>query len=96
MFKTIEDDKLTTVTGANAFGAAYKFGYKAGGLVTRIYERTKKGAAMVVDPANSSRLIPQADIPVVGPILKDKGFPNVGQGATDVVNDMANLHAVPR
>ena len=96
MFTTIEDEKLTSVTGANALGLAYKFGYKAGGFVTRIYEKTKKGAQMVVDPSNSSRMIPQADIPVVGPILTRKGFPNVGAGATDVVNDMADLHAVPR
>jgi len=96
MFKTISQDQLANITGGAGSGAAYNFGYGAGGLVTKAYEALPSGARMVNDPSNSSRMIPKADIPVVGPLLTRIGFPNVGAGATDVVNDRANLHAIPR
>ncbi len=94
MFTTIETEKLTKISGGGMLDkAAYNLGYGAGGAVTKVYEHLPSGAKMVTDPANASRMIPKADIPVVGPWLTSKGFTNMGAGATDVVNDRANLHA---
>jgi hypothetical protein len=94
MFTTIETARLTKVSGGGMLGdAAYKFGYGAGGAVTRLYEKLPSGARMVTDPSNPSRQIPNADIPVIGPALTNLGFTHIGAGATDVVNDRANLNA---
>lgn len=94
MFTTIETEKLAKVNGGGMLGdAAYKFGYGAGDAVTRFYEKLPSGSKMVTDPSNASRQIPKADIPVVGPALTNMGFTNMGAGATDVVNDRANLNA---
>ena len=94
MFPTIDDEQLEMISGGG--NAAYNFGYGAGDLVTRLYEKLPSGAKLVPDPSNASRMIPNADIPVIGPALTNLGFTNVGAGATDVVNDRARQNAVPR
>ncbi len=93
MFTKIEKDALSTIHGA---GGAYDTGYAGGWLVTKGLEKTKWGGKMVTDPSHPSRRIPQADIPVIGPKLTGWGFPSLGAGATDSVNDLANRHAVRR
>jgi len=87
---TIDRDVLGSVSGG---GFAYDVGYGGGWAVTRVLEQTPWGSKIVPDPANPSRRIPQADIPVIGPELTSWGYPSLGAGATDSVNDLAKRHA---
>lgn len=88
--KPIDREALHSVVGG---GFAYNAGYAGGWAVTRVLEQTPWGGKIVADPANPSRQIPQADIPVIGPKLTSWGFKSLGAGATDSVNDLANKHA---
>jgi hypothetical protein len=92
-FTTIDLDQLATLHGGFGSGAAYGFGYGAGWGVTRVLEQTEWGGKIVPDPAQPSRSIPRADIPVIGPKLTSWGLRSMGAGATDSVNDLANQHA---
>ena len=93
-FMTVDVDQLATACGGGiASDAAYGIGYAGGWGVTRVLEQTPWGGKIVADPAHPSRRIPQADIPVIGPKLTSMGFHSLGAGATDSVNDLANLHA---
>jgi hypothetical protein len=90
-FTTIAPDRLDAVTGGGA--AAYAIGYAGGWAVTKGLELTPWGSQIVPDPAQPSRRIPKADIPVIGPKLVKAGYPSLGAGATDSVVDLANAHA---
>jgi hypothetical protein len=92
--KPIDRDDLRSVTGGGLMSSlAYGTGYAGGWGVTRVLEQTPWGGKIVADPANPSRRIPQADIPVIGPWLTNHGLTSLGAGATDSVNDLANKHA---
>ena len=93
MFLTIDSEQLGTTHGGRVKGPAYRVGYAGGWSVTRLLELTPWGSKIVLDPANPSRRIPRADIPVIGPKLTAKGYKHLGAGATDSVNDLADRHA---